>query len=159
MHQAIDGTVKTCTIRRMPTGKWFACFPVETYVLLPPRRDGHVVGIDVGLQSFATLSNGEKIDNPRFFRSEENELARVQMKLFNASKCCPERTESLKIVGRVHERTANPRSNFINKGSRGLVGRFGVVAFEDLNIKNMLQNHNLAKHIQDVSWGELISSR
>jgi len=70
VHRAIEGTIKTCTIRWMPTGEWFACFSVETYVPLPPRRDGPVVGIDVGLESFATLSNGEKIDNPRFFRSE-----------------------------------------------------------------------------------------
>jgi len=70
VHRAIEGTIKTCTIRWMPTGEWFACFSVETYVPPPPRRDGPVVGIDVGLESFATLSNGEKIDNPRFFRSE-----------------------------------------------------------------------------------------
>jgi len=151
IHRAIELTIKTCTIRWMPTGKWFACFSIETDVLLLSRRDGPVLGVDVGLKSFATLSNGEKIDNPRFFRSEENDLARVQMKLSNASKCSPERTKALKTVGRVHERIANPRSNFINKGSRGLVDRFGVVASEDLNIKSMLQNGSLAKSISDVA--------
>ena len=157
MHQAIDGTVKTCTIRRMPTGKWFACFPVETYVLLPPRRDGHVVGIDVGLQSFATLSNGEKIDNPRFFRSEEKELAKVQRKLSKASKGSPERMRALKVVEMVHERIANRRMDFVNKVSRGLADRFGLVAFEDLDIKNMIQNGNLAKSISDVAWWMLVT--
>ena len=110
-----------------------------------------MVGVDVGLKSFATLSNGEKIDNPRFFRSEETELVRVQMKLSTASKCSPERTKALKVVERVHERIANLRSNFINKGSHGLVDWFGVVAFEDLNIKGMLQNGSLAKSISDVA--------
>jgi len=158
MHQAIDGTVKTCTIRRMPTGKWFACFPVETYVLLPPRRDGHVVGIDVGLQSFATLSNGEKIDNPRFFRSEEKELAKVQRKLSKASKGSPERMRALKVVERVHERIANRRMDFINQVSHDLVDRFSVLAFEDLNIKNMIQNGNLANSISDVAWGMIVNA-
>ena len=116
------------------------------------------MGIDVGLESFATLSNGEKIDNPRFFRSEEKELARVQRKLSKAPKGSPERNKALKVVERVHERIANCRSDFINKVSRDLVDRFGVIAFEDLNIRKMLKNHNLAKSISDVAWRMLVTA-
>ena len=102
------------------------------------------------MESFATLSNGENIANPRFFREEEQELARVQRKLSKASKGTPERKKALKVVERVHERIANRRTDFTNKVSRQLADRFGVIAFEDLDIKNMLQNHNLAKSISDV---------
>jgi putative transposase len=142
----------------MPTGKWFACFSVETDVTHPTQKDGPVVGVDVGLESFATLSNGDKIGNLRFFRSEEKELARVQRKLSKVPKGSFERKRALKVVERAHERIANCRSDFVNKVSRGLVDRFGVIAFEDLDIRNMHQNHNLAKSISDVAWGMLVNA-
>jgi len=159
LHRLIEGKIKTCTVRRMPTGKWFACFSVEIEDMpLPPWRDGSVVGLDVGLESFATLSNGEKIANPRFFREEEMELARVQRKLSKAPKGTPERKAALKVVERVHERIGNRRTDFANQVSRQLVNRFGVIAFEDLDIKNMLKNHCLAKSISDVAWNMLVKA-
>ena len=159
LHRPVEGKIKTCTVRRMPTGKWFACFSVDMgEVQLPPWKDGSVVGIDVGLENFATFSNGEKIPNPRFFRDEQNVLARVQRKLSKAPKCTPERKAALKIVERVHERIANRRNDFANKISRQLVDRFGVIVFEDLDIRNMLKNHNLAKSISDVAWNMLVKS-
>ena len=159
LHRPIEGAIKTCTIRRMPTGKWFACFSVEIEdTPLPPWKDGAVVGIDVGLESFATLSNGEKIPNPRFFREEEHELARVQRRLSKAQKGTPERKDAIKVVERVHERIANRRTDFAHQISHQLVDRFGFIAFEDLNIQNMLKNHNLAKSISDVAWGMLVKA-
>ena len=116
-----------------------------------------MVGIDVGLESFATLSNGEKIANPRFFREEEKELTRVQRKLSKASKGTPERRSALKVVESVHERIANKRYEFAHRVSRDLVNRFGLIAFEDLNIQNMIKNHNLAKSIGDVAWKMLVT--
>jgi len=159
LHRPIEGTIKTCTIRRMPTGKWFACFSVEIEdTSLPPWKDGAVVGIDVGLASFATFSNGEKIANPRFFREEEKELARVQRKHSKAPKGTPERKKALKVVERVHERISNRRTDFAHQISHRLVDQFGFIAFEDLNIQNMLKNHCLAKSISDVAWGMLVKA-
>jgi putative transposase len=110
-HRPIEGEIKTCTIRRMPTGKWFACFSVDmSEVILPSWKDGSVVGIDVGLESFATLSNGDKIANPRIFVEEEKELARVQRELLKAPKGSPENKKAIKVVERVHERIANRES-------------------------------------------------
>jgi len=78
LHRQIEGKIETSAIRRMQTGKWFACFSVEMVdIPWPPWKDGSVVGIDVGLVSSATLSNGEKIDNPRFFREDEKALAKA----------------------------------------------------------------------------------
>jgi len=158
LHRSIEGKIKTCTIRRMPTGKWFACFSVETDdIPLPPRKDGAAIGIDVGLESFATLSNGEKIANPRFFREEEVELARAQRKLSTAPKGSLERKKALRVVEIIHERIANKRNDFAEKVSHQLSDRFGLICFEDLNIKGMLHNHCLAKSISDVAWGMLVT--
>jgi len=159
LHRLIEGKIKTCTIRRMPTGKWFACFSVDMEeVVLPPWKDGAVVGVDVGLESFATLSNGEKIANPRFFRQEEKELAKAQRKLSKAPKGTLERKKAIKVVGRIHERISNKRTDFANKVSHQLVDRYGVIIFEDLDIKSMMQNHHLAKSIGDAAWSMLVKS-
>ena len=114
------------------------------------------MGIDVGLKSFATLSNGEKIENPRFFRTEQMELVRAQRNLSKAPRGTSEREKPLKVVQRVHERIANKRYEFAHKTSWMLVNRFGTICFEDLNIKGKLQNRNLAKSISDVAWKMLV---
>ena len=158
LHRQIEGKIKRLTVRRAATGKWVACFSVEIEdTPLPPWKDGAVAGIDVGLESFATLSNGEKIANPRFFREEEKELARVQRKLSKSPKGTPERKKVLKVVQRVHERIANKRYEFAHQVSHALVDRFGLIVFEDLNIKGMVQNHCLAKSISDVAWNMLVT--
>jgi len=158
LHRPIEGKIKRLTVRRSATGKWFACFSVEIEDLpIPPWKDGAMVGVDVGLESFATLSNGEKIANPRFFRDEEMELARVQRKLSKALKGTPERKKALEVVERVHERIANKRYEFAHQVGRNLVNRFGLIVFEDLNIKGMVKNHNLAKSIGDVAWNMLVT--
>ncbi|MFZ3049463.1 MAG: transposase [Methanothrix sp.] len=158
LHRPIEGKIKRLTVRRAATGKWYACFSVEIEDQpKPPWKDGTLVGIDVGLESFATLSNGEKISNPRFFREEEHELARAQRKLSKAPKGTPDRKKALKVAERVHERIANKRYEFAHQVSHNLVDRFGLIAFEDLNIKGMVHNHCLAKSISDVAWNMLVT--
>lgn len=144
LHRAINGEIKQLNIKRSSTGKWFACFTVDGYRDIQMSPNDEAVGIDVGISSFATLSNGEHIENPRFFRSEEKALAKAQRK------------KAKKVVARVHERIANKRSNFAHQLSRKLVNTYGVIAFEDLNIKGMMQNGHLAKSIGDVAWGRFI---
>jgi len=156
LHRPIEGTIKTLTIRRSSTGKWYACFSVD-YDPSPAPQKETVVGIDVGLESFATLSNGEKIENPRFFRTDERVLAKAQRKLSKAQKDTPERKKARKIVAHVHKRIVNRRLNFAHQTSRQLVDRFGTIVFEELNITNMQKNHPLAKSIADVAWNMFIS--
>jgi len=158
LHRPIDGTIKTMTIRRSSAGKWYVSFAVEYEPGIHDHPGTEIVGIDLGLSSFATFSTGETIANPRFFRSEEKELARVQRKLSKAEKGTLERRNRRLIVAKVHARIANKRSNFIHQISRDFVDRFKLIAFEDLQIINMQKNSHLAKSIADVAWGMMIQT-
>jgi putative transposase len=158
LHRAIEGTVKRLNINRRSSGKWFACFTTEYEPKTQPFKDGAVVGIDVGLTSFATLSNGEKVENPRFFRHDEKALAKAQRKLSAQEKGTPKRAKARKVVSRIHERIGSRRNDFVHQLSRAIVNRFGIVAFEDLNVKGMVQNRYLAKSIGDAAWTQFINA-
>ena len=150
-HRKIKGKMKTCTVQRSSTGKWYVSFSCECEPLrLEPTPTQ--VGIDVGLKTFATLSNEEEIDNPRFFRKEEKALAKVQRKHSQLAKGTPERRKHRKVVARVHERIKFRRENFTHQESRQIVDRFGVICVEDLHVNRMVHNHCLAKSIADASW-------
>ena len=153
-HRPIEGKIKTLNIRRDAVGNWYACFSCECETKPLPTCE-KAVGIDVGLESFVTLSTGKKISNPRFFRLDEKELAKAQRKLSKAEKGTPERAKRRKVVCHIHQRIANHRKDFAHQLSRRLVNEFGIIVLEKLNTKGMLQNHCLAKSISDASWNQL----
>jgi putative transposase len=150
-HRPIKGKIKTCTIQRSRTGKWYVSFSGACEPKRLPACPGQV-GIDVGLKTFATLSNAEEIDHPRFFRKEEKALAKVQRKHSKLVKGTPERRKHRKVVARVHERIKWRRDNFTHQESRKIVNTFGIIAVEDLTVNRMLHNHCLAKSIADAAW-------
>ena len=152
-HRPLEGTPKTCTLRRSSTGKWYITIACEV-TPQPLPATGEAVGIDVGLLSFATLSTGETAPCPPFLRTDEKDLKRTQRKLSATPKGTTERAKRRKIVGRVHERIANRRSNFAHQESRRLVNRFDVIAVEDLSVNRMVHNHCLAKSIHDAAWSQ-----
>src|SRR5689334_19040832 len=116
-----QGTPKTATICRSSTGKWYVCFSYECAEPAPLPEAGQQVGIDVGLKTFATLSTDEAIANPRFFRHEEQALAKAQRRLAKAEKGTPERAVRRTVVARVYERTTWRRSDFTHQHSRRIV--------------------------------------
>ncbi len=138
-HRPTKGVVKTCTITRCATGKWFVCFACDEVAPARLPASQAPVGIDVGLNTFAYLSDGTTIDNPRFFRAEEKTLVRVQRKLSRAKMGTPQWAKRRKVVARVHERIRRRRENFVQQESRRLVNRFGVIAVEALMVRNMVK--------------------
>ena len=107
---------------------------------------------DVGLKTFAALSNGEFIENPRFFRKDEKALAKAGRKQAKAKKRSLARKKANKVLARIHERVRNRRHDFCHQNARRIVNRFGIIAVERLNVKNMVKNHTLAKSISDAAW-------
>jgi len=159
MHRPITGTPKTAIVKRTPTGKWFVSISVEpegTPQPLPPSEEQ--VGIDVGLNTFAYLSTGERIENPRFFRQEETALARAQRRLAHAQPRTRQREKRRKAVARVHERVKRRRENFIRQQVAALVKRFGLIAVEALVVRNLVKNPKLSKSIADAAWSAFMET-
>ena len=154
LHRPIEGTIKTCCVRRASTGKWFVSFSCEVPDQAAPEAAADAVGIDMGLASFATLSTAEQIANPRFFRRDEGDLARKQRRLSREAKGTSAYRKRRQIVARVHERVAHRRKNFAHQHSRKIVNRFKVIAVEDLSVNRMVHNHCLAKSISDAAWSQ-----
>jgi putative transposase len=155
LHRPLQGEIKRITIRRTATKKWYASILADAETE-KPEPCNTAVGVDVGILSFATLSNGESVDNPRFYACSENMLAKAQRKLSKLESGTPECRKALRVVCRVHEKVANRRDDFVHKVSRNLVDKYGIICFEDLNVNGMVKNNCLAKHIMDASWNKLV---
>jgi putative transposase len=158
LHRPIEGTPKTVTLTRTATGKWYVCLSCETGTrLMEPTEQ--ITGVDVGLVAFATLSNGEQIENPRFYRTDEADLKRVQQRKDAAKNAAnwPENAKQKTILSKVHERIANRRRDFAHKRSRELVNTYQVIVFEQLAPQAMGKSRSLRKSIMDVAWTQFIS--
>jgi putative transposase len=152
LHRPLEGTPKTATIQRSSTGKWYVSFSCECAESVPLPPTGQEVGIDVGLKTFATLTEGDPIENPRFFRLEERALRGAQRRLSRADKGTPVQAERRHVVARIHERTRWRRGDFAHQQSRRIVNVFDLIAVEDLSVNRMTHNHCLAKSIADAAW-------
>jgi len=145
------------TVQRDAVGNWYACFSciVEPTLLLPTDK---VVGIDVGLTHFATLSDGSQINNPRFFHKDEQALAIVQRRLAKEAKGTPEYRHRKRVINHIHQRIANRRKDFAHKQARKLTNQYQLIAFEKLNITDMMDgNHrSINKSIGDVAWHQFV---
>jgi putative transposase len=154
VHRPLEGMPKTATISLSSTGKWYVCFSCECDELAPLPDTGPLVGIDVGLKTFATLSDGQEIVNPRFFRREEHALSKAHRRLSKEEMGTPKRAKRRRVVARVHERIRWRRGDFTHQHSRRIVNQFDLIAVEDLSVNQMVHHHCLAKSIHDVAWGQ-----
>ncbi len=157
LHREIKGRIKTLTIKITQTEKWFAVFGCE--VSTEPQKHKfpkNKVGIDVGLENFATLSDGTKIENPRYLVASERRLKIMQRRLSRKARGSANRRMAKLRVARIHEIVSNQRADFLHRLSRFFVQSYGSVAVEHLNIKGMVRHPYLAKHINDASWGTFI---
>jgi putative transposase len=150
LHRKIKGVIKSATISKTPTGKYFVSILCETgdKIKLKSKIDKeNTIGIDLGIKSFLTTSEGESIANPRYLRMSESRIKFVQRKY---SKHKGKRTRNK--LAKLHEKVANQRKDFLHKESFKLVSENQTIAIEDLNVEGMLKNHCLAKSISDASW-------
>lgn len=153
MHRQIEGEIKTCTLRKNASGNWNVSLSCEMEAKpLTPKQEA--IGIDVGLLHFATLSNGQEIANPRFFKQGEKALTKAQRKLSKLKKGTPERRAKGKAVAKIHEKISNQRKDFCHKESKKIVDQYQYICIEDLNIKNMIERSCFAKNITDASWNQ-----
>lgn len=135
LHREIKGTIKTCTIKR-ESQCWYVVFVCEVESE-PLPENGEAVGIDLGLLHFATLSTGETIENPRYFRKGEKKLERLQQALARKKRGSHRRKKAVQRVAKAHRKVANQRTDFLHKESRKLVNEYGLMAFEELQSANM----------------------
>jgi len=150
LHRPIEGKIKTLTIKR-GAGRWFACFSVECESE-PLPSSAETIGIDVGLTTFATLSDGVEIENPRHYRIAQSQLRKAQRKVARRKKGSNRRRKAIQLLQRAHVRVRNQRSDFQHKISEWLVANYALIAVEDLNIKG-LASGMLAKPVSDAGWG------
>ena len=158
MHRDIKGTLKSITLSRTLTGKYYAALLIEDGMAAPAplHTVDTVLGIDMGLTHLAIDSDGGKVNNPRFLKQALSNLRRKQKALSRRQKGSGGRSKARLKLARAHERLANTRADFQHKLSRHLIDENQAVIVETLKVKNLLKNRKLAKHIADASWSSLI---
>lgn len=158
VHRELDGKLKSITLSRTVTGKYYASLLIEDGVEapVPMRTVDTVLGVDMGLTHLAIDSEGNKIANPRFLKRAATNLRRKQKALSRCQKGSKGRAKARLKLAKAHERLANARADFQHNLSRQLIDENQAVAVETLKVKNLLKNRKLAKHIADASWFGLI---
>ena len=150
-NQRIPKTQKLLRIIRRASG-WYGQVVVDEVKVIKNIEDHGSIGIDVGLESFATMSDGSKIENPRFYRKSEKKLRGLQRSVSRKKKGSANRKKAVKRLARHHERVALQRRNFCHQHSTELVRKHPVIAVEKLNINGMKRNRHLSKSISDAGW-------
>ena len=152
-----DGAeVKMAILKRDRLGNWCVILQLEMPDIDPLPAARPAVGIDMGLETFAALSTGEMIENPRWFRMAEDRLAVLQRRRARCAKSSRKYRELSGQIRKLHERVANLRRDFQHKLSADIAQRFGMIAVEDLNVKGLARSH-VAKSIGDAGWGNLLN--
>jgi len=149
-HREVEGKIKTLTLKR-EADKWYAIFTAETKRVIPKENHGKHVGIDMGLMTFATTSDGDRIKKPKHFKRYANTLAEVQRNLSKKKLGGNNRRKARFKVARVYSKMANTRKDWLNKTANDLLSRYSLIALEDLDVQGMAEEHG--NGISDAGWG------
>ena len=155
-HRQFEGEIKTSTISKTPAGKYFISILVKVNDDNPnkvPIDENQAVGIDLGIKTFATLSDGIEIQNPKNLKKSMKRLKRLQKDVSRKQKESNNRKKSVKLLAIQHEKVSNRRNDFLHKTSKFLIDNYDTICLETLSAKNMMQNHKLAQALSDIAIG------
>ena len=150
------GKIHHMTILQTPSGRYFAVLNIDFEPSFQENQ-GHVIGLDMGLHSFYTDSNGRKVENPGYLKQSLRRLRRAQKCLSRRQKGSSNWEKQRLKVARTHEKVSDQRKDFLQKLSTALVRENQTICVEDLNVKGMVKNRHLARSISDVSWSKFLS--
>lgn len=158
LHRKFQGCIKTSTVSKTKAGKYFICINVQesgSELEVAPAKIDSCIGIDLGIKTYATLSNGKKFENQKFLEKKLKRLKRLSRWHSRKKKGSNNREKSRKKLARYHERVADSRKDFIHKITSKLVENqdYQSFAIEDLAVKNMVKNRKLSRAISDCAWG------
>ncbi len=156
LHRTFDGIVKTSTITRTSTGKYFISILVEVDepdVSMKPICENKAVGIDLGIKTFAVLSDGTEIPNPRHLKQSLDKVKKLQRSLLHKTKGSKNRDKARRKLALAHEQVTNRRNDFLHKVTSYLANNYDTICLEDLNVKGMIKNHHLAQSLSDIAIG------
>jgi putative transposase len=154
-HREMKGEVKHCTISKTPTGHFFVSILCEVQHT-PIKPTNKQVGIDLGIKDFAVTSDGIRFKNNCHLKRSERQLAKAQRHLSRKVKGSKGRNRQRLKVAAIHEKIAHTRLDLLHKVSTQIINAYDTICIEDLNVKGMMANRKLAKHIADASWGTFV---
>lgn len=155
-HRTFEGIVKSSTISRTATGKYFISILVEVNesdVPMKPICENKAVGIDLGIKTFAVLSDGTEIPNPKHLKQSLDKVKKLQRSLSHKNKGSKNRDKARRKLALAHEQVTNRRNDFLHKVTSYLVNNYDTICLEDLNVKGMVKNHHLAQALEDIAIG------
>ena len=154
LHRGFHGQIKSVTVSQIPSGKYYVSILVETEHKELVHTNGSI-GIDLGIKDLCITSNGKVYENQKIIRKYEKQLAKLQRQLSHKEKRSKNYDKTKKKIALCHEKITNTRKDYLHKISHEIISENQVIVSENLQIKNMVKNHYLAKAISDVSWYEL----
>ena len=154
LHRKFTGQIKSAAVSQVPSGKYFVSVLVETEHGALPEAEGQI-GLDLGIKDLCVTSDGRKYENPQMMSKMERKLVKLQRQLAHKERGSSNYHKTKRQVALCHEKIVNARRDYLHKLSHEMISENQVIVSENLQIKNMVKNHHLAKSITDVSWYEL----